>query len=301
MKVKNPFSLYDFLGYIIPGALALFIIFSICKVDEQSGTTLPFDYINQFMAFLRDKTKIDLSKVVVPFVIVSYVLGHLFSYLSSVTVEYVTNRTFYYPSQYLLNAEKDDKSYGKRYWEDDSSGYKKTKRLCLIALFILLFPITIMMFLIPNFSEMLNRFISRPLPSYLINNIIKKIKDLTKEINISDIEEKDIESSELHRVVMHYVYLNEQGCRIKADNYIALYGFLRSTSLILILFTDWTFFVGVKSIVVNWGGQVCLASIIMFISLWLVSCVSFLGFVKFYRRFTLENLMTLMTCKWHKA
>ena len=84
MKVKNPFSLYDFLGYIIPGALALFIIFSICKVDEQSGTTLPFDYINQFMAFLRDKTKIDLSKVVVPFVIVSYVLGHLFSYLSSV-------------------------------------------------------------------------------------------------------------------------------------------------------------------------------------------------------------------------
>lgn len=120
---------------------------------------------------------------------------------------------------------------------------------------------------------------------------------MSKEINIQNTKAN---TYDFHRIVMHYVYLNEPGCRMKADNYVALYGFLRSTSLILVLFTDWATFIGIRTMFFNFSGQLSWASFIMILSLWLVSCVSFLGFVKFYRRFTHENFMTLLTCKWHK-
>lgn len=42
---KNPFSLFDFLGYLFPGALALFLIFFISKVENIESITSLYNEI----------------------------------------------------------------------------------------------------------------------------------------------------------------------------------------------------------------------------------------------------------------
>ena len=101
MDEKNPFSIYDFLGYFFPGSLVLFILYAICKVDANVVDVLPFSYVESFMAFLHDEhAVIDVWKIGLPFIVIAYILGHISSYISSITVEYMTNRAFGYQSKY---------------------------------------------------------------------------------------------------------------------------------------------------------------------------------------------------------
>lgn len=318
MDEKNPFSLYDFLGYFFPGCLALFIIFTICKTNEVYCDFVPSDYVNTFMDFLRGTEKLDLLRMLLPFIVVAYVLGHLISYLSSLIVEYFTTRTLGYPSAFLLH-KTDGKSKDK-FWKDCSKEYNifKCKRFkCLrerlvnvcrfvwtnkkdvkmymrILIFFLLLPVTILILYSGPISKTLVDFITRPQDSYTVNCIKKKLYDLASKINIEKPFNLDFD---YHRIVMHYVYLHYPACQKKADNYVALYGFLRCTALILCLFTDFIVIMGVISILhALFNGIVYISwpSIILIVCLWLSSIVSYLGYVKFYRRFTLENYMTLL-------
>ena len=42
-------------------------------------------------------------------------------------------------------------------------------------------------------------------------------------------------------IVMHYVYLNIPNCQRRADNYVAIYGFLRTMTLIACIYFDYFF------------------------------------------------------------
>lgn len=257
----------------------------------EMGMILPFDYVEQFFRFLSDDSiNVDLTKVLIPFVIVAYVLGHLFSYLSSITIEYFTNRVYYYPSKYLLEDTTGDKIW-KRYWKSDSE-HKSFKFILLLVIFVILLPIDIFIFS----SDLIRDFVTRKLDDYLASNIKDKIKYLSEELKF---EGKQTDRYDAHRVVMHYVYLNLPNSNRKADNYVALYGFLRSTTLILTLFTDWLIIHGAVSVIRNFNCEINRPSVVLIISLWLLSFISYMGFVKFYRRFTLENFMSLLTGKWH--
>ena len=92
---------------------------------------------------------------------------------------------------------------------------------------------------------------------------------------------------------MHYVYLNIPNSQRKTDNYIALYGFLRTMTLILCLFANFLFIKLLITIdcnaAIDWAGIIKMATIFLFCN------ILFMGFVKFYRRFTLENYMALLT------
>ena len=148
---------------------------------------------------------------------------------------------------------------------------------------------------------------------------------------------------------MHYVYENCQQHIAKYDNYVALYGFLRSLTLIFNLAFLYAVFrimdsldfaaffnccsllicVFVAVIVFLYAGEkrkvsilnrlLCAISamvIVQFVALILIflpennigeilqmlalfalTYWSYLGYTKFYRRFTLENLMSLLVCK----
>ena len=290
MEVKNPFSIYDFLGYLFPGGLALLILFAIYKMIKETGTILPFDYHAVLKFLISPKDEVNLTKILVPFILLSYILGHMSSYLSSITIEYITNRFYMYPSKYLLNI-RDGKTPKERLNEEDSVSPKLKKRI-LWVLKKILFPIVV----IPFNSKLFNAFITRPLEPYLVNNINKKIKDLFKELNMEgDYNECD----DFHRLVMHYVHLNMPASNRKADNYIALYGFLRATTLIMVLFTDFIIVTMLLSIFVNFGQSINWSSVMLLISCWLISIICYMGYIKFYRRFTQENLMSLLTGKWH--
>jgi hypothetical protein len=72
---QNPFSLYDFLGFLIPGALFYYLLFGIAYVNfpgnilvEEIGKILP------------------KAEIYIPFVFISYLTGVILSYISSSTL-----------------------------------------------------------------------------------------------------------------------------------------------------------------------------------------------------------------------
>lgn len=148
---------------------------------------------------------------------------------------------------------------------------------------------------------------------------------------------------------MHYVYENCQQHIAKYDNYVALYGFLRSLTLIFNLAflyvvcrimnsLDFAAFFNCRSLLIGgfvavivflfagekrkvslsnrWLCAISAMVVVQFVALILI-CLpennigeilqmlalfaftywSYLGYTKFYRRFTLENLMSLLVCK----
>lgn len=309
---KNPFSLYDFLGYLFPGLLTILIIFYMKSIID---TTEVEDFISfsKFMNTFTNGTNLQWWKSTMVLIVLSYVLGHIIAYFSSVSIEYFANKNFKYPSYYLLNNEnRKYKDYLKTYFFDEvqfekyrlvrttvffkiekireRKGYGKL--LWRIILFIGLFPITGFFFSLGIFTG-LNKFIVRPLDDYIRNSIKSKLNNLTSSLGI---ERPDVNSNaDLHRIVMHYVFLNITNSQKKTENYVAIYGFLRAISLICCIYTDVIIYKGIMtidfSLPIDWGA-------IFVISVMIAVCnILFMGFIKFYRRFTLENYMALLTEK----
>lgn len=309
---KNPFSLYDFLGYLFPGLLTILIIFYMKSIID---TTEVEDFISfsKFMNTFTNGTNLQWWKSTMVLIVLSYVLGHIIAYFSSVSIEYFANKNFKYPSYYLLNNEnRKYKDYLKTYFFDEvqfekyrlvrttvffkiekireRKGYGKL--LWRIILFIGLFPITGFFFSLGIFTG-LNKFIVRPLDDYIRNSIKSKLNNLTSSLGI---ERPDVNSNaDLHRIVMHYVFLNITNSQKKTENYVAIYGFLRAISLIGCIYTDVIIYKGIMtidfSLPIDWGA-------IFVISVMIAVCnILFMGFIKFYRRFTLENYMALLTEK----
>jgi hypothetical protein len=138
----------------------------------------------------------------------------------------------------------------------------------------------------------INGFICRQLDSYLCETIIGKEYLLAKMLNI---KHPDVnEECDYHRIILHYVYLNIASSQRKTDNYIALYGFLRSICLISCMAFLVVLVLSLKTIDFSAPFDIHIIGTLCF--LYFLSYLTFLGFVKFYRRYTLENFMALLTC-----
>lgn len=286
---KNPFSLYDFLGYLFPGMVTLMLIVFLVHLHKTYGQSIPIDSyfrIKEFATAIEENKVLPWLENTVLVVVIAYIAGHITAYLSSRTIEYFSNAVLGYPSYYLLH---DDKRYniiseffqGAKEWDICKIFYR-------IVVLVSLFPIVVFMI-----SKALRKFISRPLDDYVINSIQTKLRELsvTLNLNVPDVNSK----ADYHRIVMHYVYLNIPQSQRKADNYVAIYGFLRALTLIACLFFDYLLVSQALSInlhlSVNWQ------ALGMLLIVFLLTNILYMGFVKFYRRFTLENYMALLTEK----
>lgn len=98
---KNPFSIYDFLGYLFPGLVALMAVTYVAFSSEQSVNKL-FSITN-FKDVFTNEVSISEWQSTVVIIILSYIAGHIVAYLSSVVVEKFSNRLFKYPSLYLIH------------------------------------------------------------------------------------------------------------------------------------------------------------------------------------------------------
>lgn len=289
MMAKNPFSFYDFLGYLFPGLTTLMLTAFVVYLYNTNGLHVPIDnyiQIKEFADALEREFGLNWLESTVLVVVFSYIMGHIVAYLSSVTIEYFANSTMGYPSYYLLHKGKTCNIF--KVFFQGNKGWTAWKMVYRMLLFIALLPIII--FTIP---KTLRRFISRPLDEYVINSIQAKLMDLSKtlNLNIPDVNSK----ADYHRIVMHYVYLNIPQSQRKADNYVAIYGFLRAMALIACLFFNFLFVTQLLTInllmPVNWD------AVIILLVAFVLTNILFMGFVKFYRRFTLENYMALLTEK----
>ena len=139
----------------------------------------------------------------------------------------------------------------------------------------------------------LTEFIARPLDGYVRNSIQQKLFQLSKTLNLAI---PDVNSNaDYHRIVMHYVYLNIPNCQRKADNYVAIYGFLRAMTLIACFYFDYLFILQLGTLDIH--ADINWYAIKVLLAMGILCNVLFMGFVKFYRRFTLENYMALLTEK----
>lgn len=264
MLKQNPFSLYDFLGYFIPGALLFYIYIFIEKTDNFSEgfslNTLFSDEKNiQFEHFLF-------------FIIVSYGLGHLINFISSITVEKYANWIYNYPSKYLLGF--------------NNKPLKKSISFKKIVLSIILLPIVFYDFVL-GYVLGFKSFYTRKLDRLLIEIILEKGQMLVNQLykNISgEGSEMTIRDHDFHRLFLHYTFENSKNHQFKLINYVVLYGFLRSLTFI--------------SVVLFWYlaySRFCLLNDnISYLTLFIVGFIGyvfFMAFMKFYRRYSLECLM----------
>lgn len=292
---KNPFSIHDFLGYVLPGGVALLLAYMVFKNPNNNYMTSQ-DFIAAIKNTIeglkiKNVSTIQLSAAVI---IISYIVGHLVAYLSSITVERMAIWHYNYPSVFLLSDKPKP-----RFWSDIVEQWKNKKKDSAIGNFFMrlgvslfLLPLTLCVFLIKLFH--LYQYFIKPLDKYLQSTIGLKFKILEKKLDISKIEKS--KDSDTHRIIYHYMYENFPGHRAKMDNYVALYGVLRSLTLISNMF-----------ILYIWKCQVCyIWSKRSWDLVWsypymkigfmvLIQFLFFMAFMKFYRRFTLESFMCMVS------
>lgn len=274
MVKQNPFSVYDFLGYLVPGSILLYAYLII----DYLKNTKTFD----LNAFIENFSNFKFEGIFF-FIILSYTLGHLVSFASSITIEKYANWRYSYPSKYLLNIKH------KGYFKSSINWKDVTWRIGMI---IILFPCVIYDFL---FGQLLGfkKFYTSPLDKFLQTFVIFKLNNLVKKLGIDKIEEYEEYNNgkgnnfDFHRIATHYAYENSKNHQSKMSNYVALYGFLRALSFIF-NFTAIYFFIRVYLYL-----EFNFVNIFILIILSGLSYLSFMAFMKFYRRYSLEGLMVI--------
>lgn len=272
---QNPFSLYDFMGYFIPGAVFIYLI----KIIE----IIKINKCIDLNTILGSFPSIKIEGVLF-FLILSYVFGHIISFISSITVETYANWIYGYPSRFLLQL-KDP--------HPNLNGNHIQIIIWRIIIIIVLLPIVILDIILGKVLGFKN-FYSKKLDDFLIKIVVFKANKLLLKLGITDkngFTKGEANKSDFYRLIMHYTYENSKNHQNKFINYVALYGFLRTLTFILnMLF--WYYILHTLIF-----GEFCFQSILISSFLSIISYVFFMAFMKFYRRYTLEGFMILAVDK----
>ncbi|HFD3053034.1 TPA: hypothetical protein ACF274_004882 [Escherichia coli] len=274
---QNPFSFYDFLGYLIPGGFFILLMY-FC------GLTFDLDIVIDLTELLRGQSQIFGILNYGSIVIISYIAGHFISITSAFFIEKYMNEELQYPSEYLFNKLSDDKKNVLTPSSDKLNEDTKRKIKCCIIK-VMLFPI------IPWDYATQKLCYSQSLPFQLANTTWLMIKEgYEKKFRIDDklLNIRTGLHDDLFRLAYHYVYEFSNQHQTKIQNYVALYGFCRNICLVFVI-TFWISFLTLIYRAIE-GGAVSYISISTLLSFFFVY-VFYVGFVKFYRRYTLEVLM----------
>lgn len=304
MNNQNPFSIYDFLGYLIPGAFTLCISNWLYLVlNTASG------YLNSFyeiISFLEAKP----IYYYIPITILAYFIGHLSSFVSSITVEKYANWKNGYPSKYILGY-KLESIWDLRFSTPSS---KVTDILWRVFLVIFLSPIFLMDVLLGDNLNFKNFYV-KSLNANSVKALKKKINEFHKSIGVEpDFFESSSNNNDYHRAISHYVYDKFSSHRNRMTNYVALYGFLRNLSFILSTITliiTTNYIIEIFRFIINYDNynsdsiiifkdylfNIVNHHFVMIVILLLLSFLAYMAFMKFFRRYTLEAFMLLLIDK----
>lgn len=265
MIKQNPFSLYDFLGYFIPGATLLYMYMFFLSFSTSNND------VNLKDCFIKDNIKLENFLF---FIIISYAIGHLTNFLSSVLIEKYANWIYDYPSKYLLKLHKEFKF--------------KTISIKRIFIFICILPVSILDLLFGQLLKFKNLYVHH-LDDFLIYSIKTKIDIIINKLIPHDQTNKipkEIGGYDFFRILQHYAYEQTQNHQSKLINYVVLYGFLRSMTFICVIL--FWFLIYIK-IFVN-SNNIPFEYLLITIA---ISYIFFMAFMKFYRRYSLEVMMII--------
>ena len=276
----NPFSLLDFLGYFFPGATVLMALYHYTSVVNDM-----FD--------IEDEASVMMYVVCI---IAAYVLGHVVALVSSLTVEKYANWKYGYPSQYLLKSYSRGRFFRDRPMNNPSINAKSKqwfffwKTVMKLFVLVLLVPITICDCALSKLLG-IDYYYTRRLPGEQVSMIRAKSVNLYKALNIYSAS-RPVFQNDSHRIIHNYYYEKADGHSKRMDNCIAVYDFLRAMSLVFVVLFFVALFKGIRSIdpecPPDW------TSISLIVGFFFMSYLCFMGFMKFYRKFSVENFMCLI-------
>lgn len=286
---KNPFSLFDFLGYFIPGAFGLFLVYFL-----QNENGLPFYFKRENIETLN--TNISILYITF-FIILAYTLGHILSFLSTLTIENFTVWMFGYPSKNLLNIHRTEKYFEPKL--DSNNNIKKSTTcwsyLLRLSLLVFLAPISISSLIAGKYLDLNNSVYKKSLKEPYIEFIKKKIESIFKKHKRQ--YQIDFVKDDYNKLLIHHSYNINQPHQPKLMNYVALYGFLRVISfnfnLLSVFILLQILFFSKDKLYINLKDEISVDLIVFLISSFM-AYISYLGYLKFYRRYTQENLMILL-------
>jgi hypothetical protein len=286
MRTQNPFSLYDLLGYLIPGLLSILGTSLIFDNDFSKGNlTEGFWNSINISAF-------DLNHIV-PLLVIAYLTGHLLSYLSAMTVEKFSIWSIGYPTSYLFeNIRKkgnEQKIFRFEFLKEFFNPVQKPNffiYILRVVLVLLLLPM-ILPLIIASLLFNMHITIKKPIDENLATFSLMKIKAFYKNHNFK-LGKKKFKNFEWFRPLSHFVTENYPQHAQKIHNYVALYGFNRN---ICLMFVTFFWFVIVKCIIENQlSNHIFILGVFMLLSL-----VFYAAFNKFFRRYSLEVIMAFST------
>ena len=233
----------------------------------------------------------------VVFIIVSYCVGHIIAYASSLTVEKMSIWLYGYPSAFIMgNPSFFNKMRTGAYWKGFiplRNGFaaiwkRVAEILWKLITSILMFPIAICCTVF-GYIFQIEKLYLKPVDS----NLKKIIQDHTvKLVGLLGFEDKvEVDftksSSDFHRLIYNYEYEKQEAHRQKMDNYVAIYGFLRALTFIanFLFIADVAYMICAKIPFKDLFWQLLL--------LMGLTYLLFMSFMKFYRRFTMESFMCL--------
>lgn len=270
---QNPFSLYDFLGYLIPGAASLYALALVLGWFGIGPGLIKF--ANRYLSF-------DTPEVYIPALLAAYMAGHLLSYLSSVTIENFSNYAYGYPSKYLLGEE-----YPNYWWPAD--GEDRFRRAVFrVLLVVVLFPISFVDFALQQTLKA-RRLYARRLDRRLSLSLKEALSPVVQGFagKKSERHQPFDSQTDFFRFLYHLALERAPGHVSKFQNYVALYGFLRTVCFIGVL----TFWAAASSPIWSPDGSRGVGWTLLGTAA--LSFLFYMGFVKFYRRFTLEVFMAV--------
>lgn len=273
MQLKqNPFSLYDFLGYFIPGAFFILSIVTwiLYEIDLCSI------FLSKCQISETEWKQFELAPSVlitsIVFAVCAYIIGFSISLLSSFIVERYLILRKGYPSKFRFKQTKD--FFASRF--NNSIDY-----LCVF----LSLPIGIFDYLLGR-KMGLDKSYYKTFKSAEYQLAQNTVEEILKRIGFDKFDLKNCDFN-WHKYIYHYLYEHGVNHSSKIQNYVALYGFSRTTSMVFVIL----FWV---SAVAYWFNLTTysLTAYIFHLSFFALLAYSFfLGFTKFYRRYTDEIFM----------
>lgn len=270
------FSFYDFLGYLIPGSFLMLMIGIIFNIEVSKKLELNIKKILELVKNL------DVDKIFI-LIILMYILGHILSFLSAITVERYSIWTLGYPSGYLLGYKK------KAYFQIEKNRLFRIP--ARILNFIFLFPITLLDLALSHSPLKMSKIVSNSLDEELQCTIRKCIcKNLQEKYGINSFCHNI--NLDFLRILYHEVVENSKTHLPKIQNYVALYGFSRTIALILNIST----YLFVYQAINNNFHKLLGLKIVIFITIFmsLLSFLMYCSYNKFSKKYTLEVLMAYL-------
>ena len=269
---------YDFLGYIVPGLLFVWLI-DMSIVSHYRENPITYDDI------IARYFEMKLAGII-PLMLIAYIVGHIISFTSSVLIERHAVWLHGNPTNVLVNNGEI-----KPYFQ---TGGKSpiASLLFRVSTVIILLPISILDFMFGKVIPVSKNYF-RPFDDLIKHAAALAIYKIMRQLKIKT-QDADLEKADIHRLGLHYSLEAAPAHVSSLRNYVVLYGFLRSLTLIIVI-SSWVIIYHINGHFVWW--KVCLVSVFVCV----LSFVTYAAYLKFWTRYHKEAIMALIACTLNKS